>query len=336
VLVPKIFQIFPKKLYIYLNYVLFIFNLLQIELDTLSADVGSVSRTTTYLSAYGLRSKSFSAIQCDDTRFSIPSKVLKQLSYTSTCSKVIGKNIGNVSACLDNPFELENRCFQANLVAFKQNPYHYRQYSQQSPVESVYGQDLLDVVSLSLFPCHGQEQYVVKDLNDTVGMIDVVISHTPLSVIPNYTLDKQFMNIHAFNLSKSMSTMQLHIDITLLPYTEDTRLFPVHIYLKSDTLPHPSSSQKIGEIPLLQSSASILINASLLTFRNGRSVNYLGLLDGLYAQGRVGADQATSRQYQLSIWAGECIYWDELNLVWSKSGCNLVDSDSTYLQTHCR
>lgn len=62
---------------------------------------------------------------------------------------------------------------------------------------------------------------------------------------------------------------------------------------------------------------------------------YLGFVDAKYNAGRPRPGEVQHRNYTLTVWQTQCLYWREKENRWSRDGCWATDM-STYALTQCR
>ena len=67
----------------------------------------------------------------------------------------------------------------------------------------------------------------------------------------------------------------------------------------------------------------------------GSDVYYLGIVDTFFNEAKPRPGEVRTREYELEIWWGQCLYWDNVHDRWSGDGCELLQ-ESTYDTVKCR
>ncbi|XP_067649227.1 polycystin-1-like protein 1 isoform X2 [Haliotis asinina] len=286
--------------------------LLQVELNHHSIGEAPIKRSAEFVSVLGSRytPKLSTIININAAQFKLPSNMA---AITQTSRKV-GPNQESSS--------MNAECFQAHMTSFKKNPFSHHG-DQIWKVEA-------EVLALNLYSCDGQNISVKNLPTDAEVFIQIPQQERERATYSAHVLDKKYMNVHQFNLTRQNLVQPFHISIQLEPVSG--RSFPISLLIGQFHHPSPQRYYLRQNFATGQDNITVFLPAG--TF-NDSGMYYLGIVDSHFNAGRHREGQVLARNYTFSLWLDNCLFWDEKQSAWSPHGCQVME-DSTAEQMHCR
>ncbi|XP_071112058.1 polycystin-1-like protein 1 isoform X2 [Haliotis cracherodii] len=286
--------------------------LLQVELNHHSIGEAPIQRSAEFVSVLGSRytPRLATIISINDAQFKLPSNMA---AITQTARKVSPNQKSS---------SMNAECFQAHMTSFKKNPFSHLG-DQIWKVQA-------EVLALNLYSCDGQNISVKHLPSDAEVFIQIPQQERDGATYSTHVLDKKYMNVHQFNLTRQNLDQPFHISIQLDPVPG--RSFPIALLIGQFHHPTPQRYYLRQNFPTGQDNITIFLPAG--TF-NDSGMYYLGIVDSHYNAGRHREGQVLTRNYTFSLWLDNCLFWDEKQAAWSDKGCQVME-DSTAEQMRCR
>ncbi|KAH9524658.1 hypothetical protein Btru_027456 [Bulinus truncatus] len=230
-------------------------------------------------------------------------------------------------------------CFQARAVSFSTN--HLAVLSRNNEMIDS------DLASLEIYTCYGEDTVHVHSLpkDDTIHITiprkkNALQNESAFS----YYLDKTMVNIHQINASLPQYNFEINEDDQTgfpLPYLQlhirldpvlHCRSFPVTVIISSQRPPYnlknnvfkkqyDGDTQDI-KIPIPKG------------FYKGSQNYFISLVESSLNSGRRHSNEIKGRHYTLSVWWGNCVYWNQTESRWRSSDCQVL-SESSIEALHC-
>ncbi|XP_064648391.1 polycystin-1-like protein 1 isoform X2 [Lineus longissimus] len=213
-------------------------------------------------------------------------------------------------------------CYLAHMILFNQDPYVF---------SAVQSHKVMAVASLNLYYCNGTHVPVRNLPADQLIHISIPRKTAAQNSFPQYTLNKENMNLHKFNFTRGNLNQSFHIIIQFEPVSPELRKFPLAVLINHRTMPTLEKYMEHKRYSADMDKIEMRIPAGRF---NAPGDYYLGLVDANYNKGRPRDHVAQQRNYTIKMWWEACVFWDSAKSDWSPEGCSLKQT-STYEMQHC-
>ncbi|KAI4895501.1 hypothetical protein NFI96_029574 [Prochilodus magdalenae] len=216
----------------------------------------------------------------------------------------------------------QSLCFITQLIAYKQNPYHWT----RTPVQ-LNG----DVADMKLFNCTNRREIKRRYLSTPV--IVEFQKHEEMnqnSGDMKFTLARSKVNNHLFNITPELLQKTLLLRVEFSRPTQ--RAFPIMLLFRMHKKPTLTWYNMKKVYHWKEQMVQIYLPPSSL---KDAGTAYLMLLDADYNKSPINKYTANAVNYTLSIQFIQCLAWDGLR-EWKPDGCSVLNSfTSTKINCSC-